>query len=571
MARLIPNIHIEEISLKPERDVARILVKQLPDDVRVFHSYPWLRPDRNDRTGTITLKEGEADFLILWPELGLLVLEVKGGKIEYDADGRRWHRLLSNGGQRDIQDPFEQASKNLHEIVRRLKDQEYLGKNPPFAFGYAVVFPDCMYKGQMPPGADPAICLSAGDLKQMERRLKRALKSWSWQDPPRTIDKGELNKVLRVILPEFRLLPVLFRTIEEQEEALFRLTEGQIRLLDFLGSNTRVAIEGVAGSGKTMLALAQAERLAAQDRKTLLLCYNKRLASWLKESIPDDYRELIEVYHFHGLCSDWCRRAGVTFNPGVGDEVDFWRHEAAELFWQAIEALPERFDAVVVDEGQDFYADWWDPLELINADTEKGQLYVFYDPAQNLYNDMGSSIPALGEPFELTLNCRNTQAIAFTAGEVLHREIATHPRAPLGVDTEIVVEDAGEKAIRLLNGWVKEWVKKEGIMPSQIVILSPFKRANSSLKTRHHLSGVSLTEDMLSWRSNKEILFSTIRSFKGLEADIVIIIDVIEPGSMDIFSRADLYVACSRAKHLLKVVSQVDEGRFFGADGASSA
>ena len=106
MARLIPNIDVSEIALKPERDVARVLVEQLPDEVRVFHSYPWLRPDRNDRTGKVTLREGEADFLILWPELGFLVLEVKGGDIEYGAADRRWYRKLPNGGERDIQDPF---------------------------------------------------------------------------------------------------------------------------------------------------------------------------------------------------------------------------------------------------------------------------------------------------------------------------------------------------------------------------------------------------------------------------------------------------------------------------------
>ena len=74
MANLVPKISVDEIENKPERDVARMLVDQLPSQVTIFHSYPWLRPDRHDRTGKVTLKEGEADFLILWPELGFLVL-----------------------------------------------------------------------------------------------------------------------------------------------------------------------------------------------------------------------------------------------------------------------------------------------------------------------------------------------------------------------------------------------------------------------------------------------------------------------------------------------------------------
>lgn len=571
MARLIPAVDIDEIEVKPERDVARALVEQLPDDVRVFHSYPWLRPDRNDRTGKTTLQEGETDFLILWPAMGLLVLEVKGGDIRYEADARRWYRRLDNGREREIKDPFEQASRNMHEIVARLSEQEYLRKNPPFMFGYAVVFPDCHYAGPMPPGADPAICLSAGDLHQMEKRLKRAGMSWSRQEPPLGIGKTEMDKVMRVVLPQFRILPVLFRNIEEQEEALFRLTEDQTRLLDFLGRNKRALIEGVAGSGKTMLARAQAQKFADRGMKTLLVCYNKSLAGWLREAVPESYRDLIHVHHFHGLSHDWCRRAGIAFNPNAGDAGGFWAHEAAELFWQAIEGSDERYDAVVVDEGQDFMPDWWQPLELINRDGDQGHLYVFYDPAQNLYNDDGVSLPALGDPFELPMNCRNTRAIATMAGNVLHREIQTHPRAPQGAEPEIVVEGERPEVVKLLNGWVKTWVKKEGIRPSQIAIISPFKKRNSCLRERAHFAGVSLTESLDRWEDGEGMLFSTIRSFKGLEADIVVIVDVIEPDTIKTFSRADLYVACSRAKHVLKIVSKVEPERLFrqeaGTDG----
>jgi hypothetical protein len=83
MAKLIPHADVSEISLKPERDVARALVETLPEDCLVYHSFPWLRPERSDRGRELYLREGEADFVILLP-LGLLVLEVKGGEIRYE-------------------------------------------------------------------------------------------------------------------------------------------------------------------------------------------------------------------------------------------------------------------------------------------------------------------------------------------------------------------------------------------------------------------------------------------------------------------------------------------------------
>lgn len=570
MARLIPDIQIDEIENKPERDVARALVEQLPDRVTVYHSYPWLRPDRNDRTGKVTLREGEADFLVLWPELGLLVLEVKGGEISYDSESRRWARRLPNGNERDIEDPFEQAGRNMHVIVDAIGERVYGGRVPDFAYGYAVVFPDCRYEGNTPPGAQPVIVLSSDDLPRLADRIARALRQWSRRDPPVEISKEKLREVKQAILPRFNLFPMLGRTIEEQEERLIRLTDDQMRLLDFLGENSRVAIEGVAGSGKTLLAKAQVQRFAERGLRTLFLCYNKTLAEWLRDALPEEHRESICVTHFHKLCSDMCRVAGVEFRPPDGDVSVFWRHEAPELLWEALEALPEeRYDAVVVDEGQDFHPDWWDPIQTIERDGENGYLYVFYDPAQNLYNESGVSIPSLGNPYRLPTNCRNTCSIAETCSEIIGRSIETRPGAPKGLETKVVEVEDPTKTIQHLNARVKEWVKRQGLASSQIAILSPFKRRNSSLATREHLSGISITEDLDAWRSDRGILFSTIRSFKGLEADVVVMIDVIAPDSMPTFLRSDLYVGCSRAKHVLEIVGSVSPSKLFLDGGAT--
>lgn len=567
MAYLIPTISIDEIENKPERDVARVLVDRLPAHVTVFHSYPWLRPERNDRTRKTTLHEGEVDFLILWPELGLLVLEVKGGDIRYRSDDRYWFRVRPNGAERGITDPFEQANRNMHTIVEAIGSKTYAGGLPNFAFGYAVVFPDCVYSGSTPPGSQPAIVLSANDLTRMEERVSKALRQWSRRDPPRKIPKVELQGVKRAILPEFNILPVLFRTIEEQEEKLFRLTEDQVQLLAFLGDNDRVAIEGVAGSGKTLMAKAQAQRFAERGMKTLFLCYNKSLGEWLRGALPSEHDELIDVYHFHKLCSDWCRKAGVEFKPPENGSEAFWRHEAPELLWEAIEALSDRYEAVVVDEGQDFHADWWEPIELINSNGEEGSLYVFYDPAQNLYNDKGVSIPSLGKPFPLPTNCRNTRSIAETCSNIIDRPIETRRGTPIGIETDIVEVKSDADAVHYLIDWVKSWTKKEGIKSSQIAILSPFRRYKSLLSGCDDLSGIKVTDDLEDWRRNEGVLFSTIRSFKGLEADIVIMADVISPGSIGTFSRSDFYVGCSRAKHVLKILTTVSPSELFDVKG----
>lgn len=556
MARLIPKVNIEDISVKSERDVARFLVDLLPDDCVIYHSYPWLRVDRNDR-GSTTLKEGETDFVVIIPSHGMLVLEVKGGDIRYENETRKWSRVLPDGNLRSIQDPFEQARRNTHFLEKEIKQKGYNGANSlPFGYGYAAVFPDCEYSGETPAGATPSVILSANDLPFLDRRIKSALSQWGRRETPIPLSKEDRQKIYKSISPSFDLLPVLFRKIEDQEEKLFRLTNDQLMLLDFLSHTQRACINGVAGSGKTMLAQAQAEKFAGQGMKTLLVCYNKALAKWLRDSISPVYADSITVTHFHGLCSDLCRKAGIPFNPSTQNEDEFWQEEAPDLLVEAIDVLEDRFDAVIVDEGQDFQSDWWMPLELINSKGDEGAMYVFYDPNQNLYVYQEPSLPALGQPFNLPVNCRNTKSIASFCSEILDKQIPTKGDAPVGDEPVIARLDNKFEIQKRVERYVHEWVNKGNLKPNQVAILSPFKQSNSSLATLSKARGVEITDDIERWQEGKGILFSTVKAFKGLEADAILLIDIPNEGHSPIFHRSDYYVACSRAKHLLVVISE---------------
>ena len=555
MARLIPKVEIEEIEVKPERDTARFLVDQLSNDCIIYHSYPWLKSDRNDR-GNTTIREGETDFVIIVPSHGILILEVKGGEITYDEDSRDWNRVLDNSCLRPIQDPFEQARRNTHYLEKAIKRRGYNGaKNLPFTYGYAVVFPDCEYKGPTPAGGEPVIIFSANDLPYLDRRITSALNQWTRGDGPRTLSDDDISNITKAISPGFNLLPVLFRKIEEQEEKLFRLTKDQRNLLTFLGQKQRACIEGVAGSGKTMLAQAQAEKFADEGKSTLLVCYNKTLAKWIGDSIADKYKDKITVKHFHGLCAEWIRKTGQGFAPPRLDPDLFWKDEAADLLMDAIDMVALKFDAVIVDEGQDFYPNWWMPLELINSAGDEGAMYVFYDPKQNLFVDQKGSLPALGEPFNLPTNCRNTRAIANKCGQILDVKILTRDDAPQGADPIVITLEQDNEIENRVEGYINDWVKQGKLKLSQIAILSPNKKERSSIKNLH---GIDITENIDAWREQSGVLFSTVKSFKGLEADAVIIVDVPLKEDSTFFKQSDYYVACSRAKHLLVVIHKVD-------------
>ena len=78
---------------------------------------------------------------------------------------------------------------------------------------------------------------------------------------------------------------------------------------------------------------------------------------------------------------------------------------------EVLDAPPDKlFDALIVDEAQDFEDTWWIALTEILKSPEKGVMYVFFDDNQQLYQQI-SNIPITSPPFPLVDNCRNTQNI----------------------------------------------------------------------------------------------------------------------------------------------------------------
>jgi len=369
----------------------------------------------------------------------------------------------------------------------------------------------------------------------------------------------QLRGIREALTSTFNLVPVLSRQLDEEEESLVRLTDEQIRLLDFLQSHDRCLVAGVAGSGKTLLALEQARRFAERKLKALFLCYNKSLAQWIGDSLQETAGGFVDVYHFHSLCSRLCKSAGVPFDPPRNGAEKFYRKEAPGLLLEAIDAVGPKYDAVIVDEGQDFDPEWWLPIELLCHDEEKAPFFMFYDPAQKLFVDR-MELPDLGNPYSLRINCRNTRSIAKTCASIRGIDIKVHRAAPEGADVEMYVCVSAEEQKRECERLVKKF-RKGGLKCERIVIQSPFRldNAGSSFSSLERIGGFPIVADIRKWRDGHGILFTTIRSFKGLEADAVVMVDLPEPNARSFFSFNDLYVGASRAKHVLTLLFRTPE------------
>ena len=555
MGRLFPALNPEEIQNPGERAVARVLVEQLPRRVEVFHSFNWLARDRRG-----TIREGECDFVLLDRQRGVLFVEVKGGSLVFD--GREWVREVRGEMRLLNKDPFAQATRCMHDIIELVKRRfRTPGGELPFTYGAAVAFPDCQVSGTLPPSIQPELVLDAGRLRDGDGAVRRVFESFR-RAHHRELRDREIESVREALYPRYELVPVVWRKLEDQEERLRRLTEQQHRLLDYLAQQPKAAIRGVAGSGKTMLALAKAQREARAGRRTLLLCYNQPLQDWLKAAVPESFANELVVLNYHSLASRLCQEAGVPlWERRERNDQDFWDVQAAEALIEACDVLgPEhKFDTVVVDEGQDFHELWWTSLEAVfRSPGGDACYYVFYDPKQNLYVDDPALPEELGSPYELPVNCRNTIRIAEHCASLAGYENRVIDGAPLGDQPAVVRARTMEDAFRKARQCVLQLCQsgQGGLARSQVAVLVP-SVSGVTLPTR--FGTVPLTQELREWNEGKGVLITSWKRFKGLEADAVVIVEKPARNGDSARANANRYVARSRAKHLLTVIEAQEQ------------
>jgi superfamily I DNA and RNA helicase len=98
---------------------------------------------------------------------------------------------------------------------------------------------------------------------------------------------------------------------------------------------------------------------------------------------------------------------------------------------------------------------------------------------------------------------------------------------------------------------------KGGVSPSSITILSPlsYEKSSISLLPKKMKKNIIKLDDF-SVRSFPvpSISFSEIKNFKGLENEVIIVIDLIKPDNIKDNRKVEHYVAMSRARALLSVI-----------------
>ena len=550
MAIMIPGMETkEDFNSSGGELLLYDLLQQLPDDYYVFHSTRWNEQRRrNEYSARKYVQLGEADFTIFHPSYGFIVFEVKDGLISFCRE-RGWIQTNRSNGMEKTIDPMDQAERSKYYFLDRIKAR--FGGQSPYTFCSAVWFTAgdrANIEGNLPLNYKEEIVLWSNDLQSVVAAEMAIRRIYRFYDARKVEPSEEMtSKVLDTLTPEFGVVQTM-RSRTLAARALFRrMTTEQMYLLDYLEEQEEAAIHGVAGTGKTVLAVQKAKSLAQTDH-VLFLCFNRFLKTHLEETCPDSTS--ISFFTLDGLVG--------AFTGAFSQSPDERADAISEFLmdWDEYE-LP--FKHIVVDEGQDF-ADIH--LQLLHdiAQAHHGNFYVFYDRNQFV---QGLRYPEWLDKMDcrlvLSRNCRNTKEIAITSTR------------PIGIDENRIKmrrESAVDAVIKpnlffiedksTLKEYLGRLIRKyiaAGLAGTDIVVLSMKPEGKSILtEVDFRLPGsYALKKD----KNGNGILFTTVRKFKGLEAMAVICIDIDSETFENDRNRNVFYVGTSRAMSYLDLITTI--------------
>ncbi|MEN8114793.1 MAG: NERD domain-containing protein [Actinomycetota bacterium] len=494
---------------------------------RVFHSVAWQVPKRS------RMFDGEADFVLIHPKHGMIVLEVKGGLLDVrggtwlqrDASGGSWHELPRS--------PYEQAKGAMYDLRAYLERAvPGLGELPATR---AVVLPAASHPGELGPDMPIEMTIAKDNLRDMESAIDRLL---AYSRIEADLKKDQVEGITNLLAPTVRFRTTVGTELGTTEQKLLDLTGEQVRVLDLLRRHRRAFITGGAGTGKTVLAIERAGRLSSEGARVLLTCFNRPLGDYLAERAEE--MPGVTAQSFHAFARRLFNEADIEIATRVSEE--WFNENVPDLLMTAIERTGIQFDAIVIDEGQDFLPRWFMALQMMLEDPDEGPFYVFADPNQAIYVD-GWESPIDGEPFPLDVNCRNTLPIAKKVAAVFDDEPAS-----LGVEglaPQFIVAETDEQKFEALDIAVRRLIEDEGVRPDQITVLGSH-RAPVDAGKGETVGGVKVGS-----LGSDGLVAETIYRFKGLENDVIF---VFLDGAETSQQKALAYIGMSRAKALLIVI-----------------
>ena len=525
MAKIYPEIVEDYHGSYGEFQIFESL-KQLPNDWYIYHSLNWKDRSKNGR-----ITWGEADFVIFNKNYGILVVEVKSGGISF-KDGKWLQTRLDNSEINEMKNPFNQANRSKYKLIDEIDyklpygDRCFIDK----AVWFPSISNDELQKANLPLEYDSKLILTK---ESLNNPLQSILSIYNFYNSTRytMLSRNSVNIILAKIMPSFNLVPSASNIKDEADYVFYQLTNEQKKVLDFISDQQTVAIQGSAGTGKTFIAVEQAKRLSS-DKKVLFLCFNKFLYYHLDNKCKLNN---VDYYNLHTFLS-----------KNSSDDIS-----TDEKCLKALKSIDFAntldYQAIIIDEAQDIndkiLIEFYGICKRLNYN-----LYLFYDKNQMLFQN---KLPKCLEEFDckltLTKNCRNTLKIVQTINSVFNINTQANGFSVSGVmPTFYFVDTDIQNKLRLI---INDYLN-DGFDQKDITILTLSTEDESCLNGITQIGNYKINHE-----SNEDgIFFTTSKKFKGLESNIIIVIDFDAKQYSDYEYMKNIYVSLSRARQRLSLI-----------------
>lgn len=557
--------------------------------------------------------EGEADFVVLIPGRGIVVIEAKSPEYVDYKDGEWRLDRVPNPGK----SPFGQVDGSIRSLRGYLKNREVLTGTEPIARLVWFTSLDRHHFNNATPGDMQFFeweLAWRSDLQHPVKMIDNLLDehdAWYSQNDavehdPSVMTPDHTEEIAAALLGDFAGGRSLADRKLERLDDERRLLKEQARVLEMIERNDHVYFDGPAGTGKSYL-LAQLAKRWSNDHRTLVTCWNMLMADELRDMLRGRPGVVID-----DLNSLMLRLADLEENP-VDADTDWYWDELPELALAAVRANPSigEYDAICVDEVQDI-AGFPKVLDLVFALAASGsasgtKLAFAGDPRQQIlrpsaahvdpYSVVRERVPDLTH-VALRRGLRQVSGLTESAEKLLSRQFGYRGhRGSSTTDGELSIKQIqdADGASHALASALRDLLEHH--QPHDIVILSPFGARRSlvgQLLAAEHFSKeerwlrerLRVTDDVtpvdlgavdaaagaidierpapspspsMPRVPQGRVRWGSIFKYKGLDAEAVILTDIGDDGlafvrgeGLDWFDL--LYVGLTRARYRCVVV-----------------
>ena len=522
----VPDINAAEV------DTLRRLQAELAADYSVFHSVHWSRAYEKNTA------YGEIDFIVMNNTGKVLVIEQKNGMLEETAQGL----VKSYGPTKKV--VGQQIQRNIDNIRDKFNKQRQQPQQ--LNIDYLIYCPDYKVINVNAAGIDRERVVDGSSKDGLSDRIKHLL------DVQPALPQARVDELHDFFLSSLRIVPEVTSYKSSQARVYRQLLSGLSDVIDNLEFEPfRLRVTGTAGSGKTQVTMAFCDRMLAQEKTPLLLCFNRPLADKLGEVASRG----VTVNTYLGFCREMARVTGVSIDFNEAGEQGFWNDVQERLVAADLSDAP-KYDCLVVDEGQDFHAEWYDIIQLFL--TEDATQLWLEDPLQNLYDRDTVTLPGF-VTYNETSNFRTPTSIARFIKQSLGQEFRQRNTLP-GLGVHLFEYGNKSQLEGKLAHRINELVKT-GFKMDDIAIISCRGTGSTALKETERLGNYSIRRFTGNYDENENqiytagnLLFETIYRYKGQQAPVIILTDLDEAVKIDERNHKILYCAMTRATVLLQLM-----------------